>query len=123
MSLEEAADNTQVVACRDMTRVGLQDDMCAIAEREKLARTPGAEGRGTGLWASTDNASVDLNREARVLSQLTPSPTRWWSSLRRCTCNWTRRRTTFWVQPRSEPAALGAAAGMLRRARSTAPLD
>ena len=58
MSLEEAADNTQVVACRDITRVGLQDDMCAIAEREKLARTPGAEGRGTGLWASTEIAYV-----------------------------------------------------------------
>ena len=36
MSLKEAADNTQVVASRDITRVGLQDDMHAVAEPEGM---------------------------------------------------------------------------------------
>ena len=33
---EEAVDNTQVMAIRDITRVGLQDDMHAIAKPEQL---------------------------------------------------------------------------------------
>ena len=38
MSLEEAADNTQVMANRGITRVGLQDDTYAVAEPENLTR-------------------------------------------------------------------------------------
>ena len=40
MSPEEAADNTQVMASRYITRVGLQDEMHAVAEPERLTRTP-----------------------------------------------------------------------------------
>ena len=50
----EAVDNTQVMACRDITRVGLQDDMCAIAKPEKLTKM--LEDCAAGMWTSTENA-------------------------------------------------------------------
>ena len=34
MSLEEAADNTKVMTTNRITRVGLQDDVCAVADPE-----------------------------------------------------------------------------------------
>ena len=38
MNLEEAADNSQVMVCRDITRVGLLDDECEIGKLKKLTK-------------------------------------------------------------------------------------
>ena len=86
MSLEEAADNTKMMTSRNITRVGLQDDMYAVAEPEDLTslleelkielQACGHRLRmhGCVVWFPgwDDTRDDDLPHEATVLLQKTP---------------------------------------------------
>ena len=56
---KEAADNTLMMASRDITRVGLQGDMYAVAEPENLTRMlEELKIETAGLWAPTVHAQM-----------------------------------------------------------------
>ena len=78
MILKEVVDNTEVMACRDISRIGLQDDdMCVAALSEKLTkmvenRKIPAQKRGMVSGVGTIPPDEGLPREAKALVQLIP---------------------------------------------------